>query len=50
MIFNRFKYVCVVIDEMTDAWVEEVIKVLVEVFVTNVWDDDVMIETVVSGV
>ena len=45
MMLNKHEYVCVVIDVLTDVWVEEVIKMLVEVFVTNVWADDMVTET-----
>ena len=48
MIFNRFSHRCVVIDVLSDVWVEEVIKVLVEVFVVDV-RADVVIDTL-SGV
>ena len=37
MIFNRFKRLCVVIDVLADAWVEEVMKVSVKLIVINVW-------------
>ena len=37
MIFNRFVHSRMVIDVLTDVWVEEVIKVFVEVFAVNVW-------------
>ena len=36
MIFNIFVLPCVVIDELSDAWVGEVLKVLVETFDINV--------------
>ena len=42
MIFNRFKRLCVVIDVLADAWVEEVMKVSVKVFVINVRADVVI--------
>ena len=35
MIFNRFTYPCVIIDELTDLWVEEVMAA----FVIKVWTD-----------
>ena len=44
VIFNR----CVIIDVLSDVWVEEVIKELVEGFVIKVWSD-MMIDTL-SGV
>ena len=53
MIFNRFVHPCVVIDVLTDVWVEEVIiKVFVAVFVVNVWSDAVidMLSDVFHGV
>ena len=42
--FNRFTHPCVSIDVLADVWVEEVIKILFEGFVINVWDD-VVIDT-----
>ena len=38
-----------VIDVLTDVWVEEVIKIFVEVFVINIWDD-VAIDTLSGAV
>ena len=46
--FNRFTHACVVIDVLADVWDEDIIKVLVEEFVINVWTD-VLIDTL-SGV
>ena len=48
MIFNRFTHPCVIIDVLADVWVEEIIKILVGVFVINVWTG-VVIDTL-SGV
>ena len=42
MIFDIFVRPCVVIDELADVWVKEVIKILVGVFVINVWGDMVL--------
>ena len=52
MIFNRFTYPSVVIDVLTDVWVEEVIKVFVEVFAVIVRTDAVidMLSDVFHGV
>ena len=42
--FNRFTHACVVIDLLTNVRDEDIIKVLVEEFVINVWTD-VLIDT-----
>ena len=44
MIFNISVRPCVVIDELADVWVKGLIKILVGVFVINVWGD-MMIDT-----
>ena len=41
MIFKRISHLCGIIDVLTDVWVEDFIKTLVEVFVINVWADGV---------
>ena len=42
---NRFSHLCVIIDVLADdVWVEEVIKIFVELFIINVWAD-VVIDT-----
>ena len=42
MIFNRFTHPCVIIDVLTDVWVEDVTRTLVKVFPINVWADAVV--------
>ena len=44
MDINTFSHPCVTIDMLTDVWVEEVIKILVEVFVIDA-RSDVAIDT-----
>ena len=42
MTFNTLTHPCVVIDVLSDVWVEEIIKELEEGFVINVWADMVI--------
>ena len=42
MIFNRFVHSRMVIDVLTDVWVEEIREMLVGGFVINVWADMVI--------
>ena len=37
--FQRFTHPCVVIDVLVAVWIEEIIKIFVEVFAVNVWSD-----------
>ena len=42
MICNKTSYPCVIIDVLTDVWVEYVIKAAVGVFTINVWTGGVI--------
>ena len=42
VIFNRIIHPCVIIDVLADVWVEEVVKVYVNMSVINVWADVVI--------
>ena len=43
VIVDIFVHLCDVIDLMDDVWIEEDIKVLVDMFVINVWAADMVI-------
>ena len=44
VIINIFVHLCDVIDLMDDVWIEEDIKVLVDMFFINVWAADMVID------
>ena len=48
MIFNRFTHPSSIIDLLADVWVEEIIKVVVRVFIIKVCSDPVI--DILSGV